>query len=387
VTTFLADVQAYIGFGPADAAILREVHAIVSPHFAAISRVFYDRIVTHPRARSVITGGEPQIERLRQTLVAWMGSGLLGPHDEAFYERRARIGRIHVEIGLPQQYMVTAMNVIRVRYRELLEDGLGADRSRCRDASNAVDRLLDTELAIMLQTYRMDSEERLRRRERLATIGQIAASIGHDLRDPLGVIGSSVFLLRRRSSTDAVALRHVEKIAKQVASCQAIVADLLDLARDKPLELTRRPVQEAIADALAAVALGDDARATVQAPAGLQILADHGLLQRALVNLLQNAAIALAGRGGAIAIEAAVRDAGVELSVSDDGPGFDPSMLARAFEPLVTTRPNGTGLGLALVSGVAERHGGRATAENQASGGARVTVWLPQPAAIVEGAQ
>ena len=92
---------AYIGFGERDSEALRELLPHAQPHIPAIVHHFYERIDTHPGARQVIRG-DVQGARLRQTLAEWMRSGLTGPHDEAFYERRARIGRVHVQIGLPQ---------------------------------------------------------------------------------------------------------------------------------------------------------------------------------------------------------------------------------------------------------------------------------------------
>jgi signal transduction histidine kinase len=282
-----------------------------------------------------------------------------------------------VQIALPQQYMVTAIDVMRIDYRDVLERELAGDLRRFARASAAVDRLLDIELAIMLHTFRVDSEERLRRRERLATVGQIAASIGHDLRNPLGVIESSVYLLRKRATGDEAAMRHVEKIAKQVATCGAIVADLLDLAREQPLKIARIEVQSAYAEAVAAVTVPADVRVVYDVPAGLAFEADPGLLQRALVNVVQNAVGALEGRDGTITMTARAEPERVVMSVSDNGPGFDPAVLSHVFEPLVTTRTKGTGLGLALVKGVLERHGGEALADNVEGGGARVTLVFP----------
>ena len=105
---FFEDVKAYVAFGPAQAAVLRELVAVLEPHFAVITEKFYARILAHPGAHASITGGGTQVARLKQTLVEWIESGLRGPHDRGFYERRARIGRKHVEIGLPQPTAVAA---------------------------------------------------------------------------------------------------------------------------------------------------------------------------------------------------------------------------------------------------------------------------------------
>src|SRR5690606_34526861 len=150
--TFFADIKQYIGFDERDSAVLRTLEPYLEGHFVRIAEHFYERILAHPRAHAAITGGTEQVERLKKTLVDWMASGLRGPHDEVFYERRARIGRIHVQIGLPQQYMVTAMNVMRIDYRDVLRVAV-SDCDALIDACSAVDRLFDLELAVMFQTY------------------------------------------------------------------------------------------------------------------------------------------------------------------------------------------------------------------------------------------
>lgn len=382
-SNFFAEVTDYIGFGPRDSELLREFLPIAEPHFERITDHFYDCIFEHPQALEAISGGNEQVQRLKRSLVDWMLSGLRGPHDEEFCKRRARIGHIHVRIGLPQRYMVTAMNVMRLDFREVANRELtGLSRERLDRLHVALDRLFDLELAIMLETYKLEVEERLRRRERLATIGQLAASIGHDLRNPLSVMESSLYILRRRVSKDERASKHVDKIAHQIDECDAIITHLLEMARNRP------PRREQIV----ASALIDSALETARVPArievrregieGLQLWADAALLKQALVNLFINA-VQAQHDGGEIVISAEVHgpEAGepveLTLAVADAGAGFDADTLPMIFEPLVTTKASGTGLGLALVKSVVERHGGRVSAENRQNGGAVVKLRLP----------
>lgn len=383
--TFFDDIKEYVDFDDDDARVLADLLPILEPHFTKISEHFYERILAHPRAHDAITGGHAQVERLKHTLSAWMRSGLVGPHDETFYERRARIGRVHVQIALPQQYMVTAMNVMRVDYRAVLRDHF-EDTGRFAEVCDAVDRLFDLELAIMLQTYRIDSEERLRRRERLATIGQLAASIGHDLRNPLGVIESSLFILRRRIRDNEAALRHIEKISKQVGRCDRIVTDLLDMARNSPPKWQPIDFDVLVGEALEASRVPSQIQIECVVDDALHFEADPGLLQQALVNLVTNSVRALADASsqGHIRISAAPIMDRVSIRIEDNGPGFDANVLPLAFEPLVSTRAKGIGLGLALVKSVAERHGGEANAGNRNEGGAVVELLLPKTPPLVQ---
>lgn len=375
--SFLDDVRRYVGLDDEDGARLQSLLPVLQPHFAAIANHFYDRLLEHPGASTSITGGAAQVARLKLSLVAWMGSGLAGPYDEAFYERRARIGRRHVEIGLPQQYMVTAIGVMRQDYHAVLAQTFADDADAMRTAMRAVDRLLDLELAIMLQTYRIDSDDQLRRGERLATIGMVAATIGHDLRNPLGVIESSAYILRRLVP-DERGQRHLEKINGQVRNCNRIVTALLELARGRPARLTRIDPRVLFNASLAMLSIPDAVTVRIDVDDGVAIDADSSLLEQVVVNLVSNSIAAFRGRPGRITARATRHDDRfAALLVIDDGPGFDPELLPRAFEPLVTSRASGVGLGLALVRSVAERHRGMVAAENAPGGGAIVRVLLP----------
>src|SRR5262245_65745702 len=112
--SFFENIKLYVGFTGASSAALRELHPIAQPFFGPIVDDFYAAIEAHPGARGAITGGQAQIERLKGTLLQWIDKLLQGPHDEAYFELRARIGRMHVRIALPQQYMFTAVDRIRL---------------------------------------------------------------------------------------------------------------------------------------------------------------------------------------------------------------------------------------------------------------------------------
>lgn len=377
MNVYFENIKQYVGFTEADTEVLRELAGPGEAYFWGFSEHFYDCITMHPDAHRVLEGPE-QIERLKRTLIEWMRSGLLGPHDDAFYERRARIGRVHVRIGLPQQYMFTAVNVMRLDFRRMIEQVYESDRHRERRASDAVDKLFDMELAIMLQTYREDSEERMRRSERLATIGQIAASIGHDLRNPLSVIQSSLYILQKRVAEDARSSRHLTRINSQIELCDSIINNLLQLARNQPPRRLRIDFRELFEEVLSGMAVPAHIKTEISIEPEVELHADAGLLRQAVANLVGNAIQAHGEQPGTVYIAARSEDDHAIIEVADDGPGFDADMLARAFEPLVTTRVTGTGLGLALVKGVTERHGGTVAASNRPTGGAAVRMRLPK---------
>jgi signal transduction histidine kinase len=378
MTGLLTDFKAFVGFTDEDSAALRGLLPAAEPHLERIAGRFYDAIRRHADARRVLTGPE-QVERLRRTLVEWLRSGLEGPHDEAFHRRRASIGRTHVRIDLPQRYMFTAMNVVRLEVRALVEETHADDRARRRRVSDAVDRLLDLELAIMLESYREDSDARLRAGERLATVGQLAAGVAHDLRNPLGVIESSLYLISRYAHGDERLDRHLSRISNQVALCSGIIKDLLEMARSRKAHPEPVAADSLFGEALARVTVPADIAIERHVAGAIELSVEPRIMAQAVANLVDNAVAASEARPATVTLSA-FRDGGATvLEVADRGTGFDPDILARAFEPLVTGRSEGTGIGLALVKNIVDRHGGEVEAGNREGGGAYVRVWIPDP--------
>ncbi len=366
------EIKRYVGF---DAARLVAVGPVCAPHFASIADDYYANILRHEEARQAITGGDAQVERLKGTLRLWLAGLFEGTYELEYYEVRARIGRRHVQIGLPQQYMFTAMNVIRRHLQRIVFEALGAEAVA---SLASIDKLLDMELAIMLHTYREDYLSQVQRTERLAAIGQLAGSIGHELRNPLGVIRSSVYLLRGRIGDDEKAKKHLDKIDGQIGLSNRIVTDLLETMRDRPA--TRRPVApETILDAareLTVVADGSSIELT-PAPRMPDVLVDPDQVRQIFVNLLQNG-VEAAGPSGRVLVSLEATSAGVEIRVSDSGPGFTQEARVRLFEPLFTTKSRGIGLGLALCRRLAERNGVRLQIEPSGPlSGASFLVILP----------
>jgi two-component system sensor histidine kinase HydH len=373
--SFFESLKRYVGFTDDSSAALRALHPLARPCFGAIVDDFYATIVDHPEAQAAITGGAAQIDRLKRTLIQWLDGLLLGPHDEAYYERRARIGRVHVQIALPQAFMFTAMNRIRLRLLEI---------AQTRAAAVAVNQLLDIELAIMLETYREDLEAKNRSAERLATIGQFAASISHELRNPLSVVESSLYLLRRHLGPGAEApqvAKHLDRIGAEVTRATKTIQDLLDLARNRPPQRHRTPLRALIERALDAAALPAEITVEVSAPAELAVEVDPDQLQQVLVNLFANAAQAMRGPGR-IQIDGELSPAGARVRVRDDGPGVPADARRRIFDALYTTKAKGSGLGLALCRRIMEAHGGTIDLE-PSDRGASFVLGIPAPAPVV----
>jgi two-component system, NtrC family, sensor histidine kinase HydH len=379
--TVFEELKRYVRFGEDDERALRSLHVFAAPRLLDVAEVFYDRILSHEGARAALVGGESRVGQLKITLHRWLDTLLAGPWDEAYWEGRTRIGRVHVKIGLPQHYMFGAMNLVR---GELATIAYGAFQDRPEELQkvrNALGKILDLELAVMLNTYRDDLLAQQARVERLSTFGQLVGSIGHDLRNPLGVIETSLYILRGRVGPDERVAKHLDRIAEQLQIANGIITNLLDMIRSRPL--AKEPVRLAdvvkgVADSLKrppGVALALDGVEALPPVDG-----DAVQLRQVLTNLLENAVYA-ASPQGEVTVRGRHADGAVELDIEDTGPGVDPATRRRLFEPLITTKERGIGLGLALVKRITERHGGEVSYSDRPGGGARFTVKLPVAAA------
>ncbi|REG37327.1 phospho-acceptor domain-containing protein [Archangium gephyra] len=375
--TLFEELKRYVRFEVEDEQALRALHELARHEFPAISEVFYDRILQHEGARSALAG-ESQVGHLKVTLVAWMEQLLRGPWDEEYFLLRCRIGRMHVRIALPQHYMFGAMNTLRQELNRIIDQHYGQQPALLGSARMALGKILDLELAIMLHTYREDLLAQQARSERLSTFGQLVGSIGHELRNPLGVIETSLFILKGRPlATDERATKHLDRIGEQVVLANRIVTDLLDMIRDRPLKREPLRLDEVWKDALTSVPAPEGVSIQAEGLEGLPTLqGDPGQMRQVFVNLLENAVQAV-GEKGVVALSASAGPDRVELVLEDTGPGVSDAIRRRMFEPLMTTKARGIGLGLPLVKRIIERHGGSIAYSPREGHGARFVVRLP----------
>lgn len=229
--------------------------------------------------------------------------------------------------------------------------------------------------------------EQLRRRDRLAALGEMAAGVAHEIRNPLGGIQVFASLLAKDLADRPEALRLVGRIMQGVGRLESIVANILAFGRPAEPRPTRvlltRVVQETIELAAAKVQERAVAIEADDSVAGVELWTDGALLQQALLNLVLNAVEATTGHprrrdGARVVISAVVTEESVNVTVSDDGPGIPAELRDRIFNPFFTTRDGGTGLGLAIVHQIAEALEGSVQAANRAEGGAAFSMRLPR---------
>ncbi|MDQ3365694.1 MAG: protoglobin domain-containing protein [Myxococcota bacterium] len=384
----LDELLGYVGFDDGDAARLRELHPVLAPAFAEIAKRFYDAIARSPGARSVLSGPE-QIDRLHATLVDWMATGLLGPHDERFYEKRSRIGRRHVTIGLAQSYMFTAMNIVRTAYQELVHELLAP--AAAVPALRSVHKLLDVELAIMVHHYQLDSEDRLVTRERrqqadrMTAMQTMTAGIAHEVRNPLNAAKLQLELLERRlrrANHDAKMVEPCELAQTEIARLTELLNDFLAFARPPELNAQDHDIVAVLRQVVELERVTAERRGAslelVAAPGDLLAHVDAPKLHQLVLNLVRNALEAVP-RDGHVVVELGRDEQGVRIEVVDDGPGMPPDVQRRIYEPFFSTKEGGTGLGMSIVHSLVMLHGGTIELASSPEG-TRFVVRIPRRA-------
>jgi two-component system, NtrC family, sensor histidine kinase HydH len=218
-------------------------------------------------------------------------------------------------------------------------------------------------------------------RSRLALLGEVAASIAHDVRTPLSVVKTSAQLLAGGDLPIAEQRRLGRMVAAEADRLNRVVTDLVDLARPRVAQRSSHAVDQLVERAATVLQPWARARGVTvdvhRAGPGVHVLADGDQMQQALLNLVHNAVQAVADPG-TVVVRAFAEGRWAVIEVLDSGPGFSEDALSRAFSPFFTTRADGTGLGLAIVKRIIEEHGGEVGARNFAGGGACVWCRLPR---------
>ncbi len=386
MASFIDELLSYVQMSDEDIARLAALHPFLSPAFPEIAETFYAAVWADPKAAAVLSGPE-QVERLRRTLVDWMSTGLIGPYDEKFYEKRSRIGRRHVQIGLPQQYMFTAMNVVRTAYHDRIFQL--QPPAEAASSVRALNKLLDIELAIMVRHYQLDSNDRLIARERkmqadrISAMQTMTAGLAHEVRNPLNAAKLQLELLDRRlrrETTDERLTQPTELAQMEIVRLTELLNDFLAFARPPELNLQDRDVTEIVSHVCDLERPNAEKRhiSFIVTIPDAEIVAriDGPKLHQVVDNIVRNAMEAV-GDGGRVAVSMASTHDEIEIAIEDDGPGIPVEMQARIYEPFFTTKEGGTGLGMSIVHSLVSLHGG-AIALDSGAHGTKFLVTLPR---------
>ncbi|MGB8213985.1 MAG: PAS domain S-box protein [Anaerolineales bacterium] len=236
-----------------------------------------------------------------------------------------------------------------------------------------------------------EAQEKLVRQEKLALLGQLAGGVGHELRNPLGVINNAVYYLKLvQPGADEKVKHYHAMIEQEVHNASRIIGDLLDFARVISSNPQALSVPDLVQRSLRRFPVPATLQVALDIPADLpQVYADPLHMEQVLGNLVTNACQAMP-KGGTLAIRAqpAAFSAGhpaIRIQVEDTGTGITPENMQKLFEPLFTTKTNGIGLGLAVSKKLVEANAGRIEAESQPGRGSMFTLVLPVDPAASQG--
>jgi signal transduction histidine kinase len=302
---------------------------------------------------------------------------------------RARSGRLFLGLLSAWAFIVTAATAglwIHVRARKRAEGAL----------VKANGELLVQAEELKERTKQLsEAQEELLHKEKLSILGQLSGSVGHELRNPLGVMNNAVYFLKTvLAEGDETIREYLEIIENEIRNSQRIISDLLDFARTKPPQTKVVTASELVEQSLGRCAVPENVALKREVPETLPLLkVDPLQMGQVLTNLVTNAVQAMPD-GGALNIRARTVGAGlapaqsgypqgvplqdfIAISVEDTGEGIAPENMKKLFQPLFTTKPKGIGLGLVVCRNLTEANGGRIEVASRLGEGTAFTVILP----------
>jgi signal transduction histidine kinase len=230
------------------------------------------------------------------------------------------------------------------------------------------------------------AQEQLLLSERLATLGQLTATVSHELRNPLGTIRSSAFVVRESADRENDRTRRaLDRIDRNVERCDRIIDELLDFTRDRPLDIQPVVIDGWLAELLDGVDLPEGIKREVDLQCGAaSVPFDPESLRRCIINVHENACHALNTKRQELpdanlrlVIRTRMTTDRLEVRVEDTGIGIKAEVLPRIFEPLFSTKGFGVGLGLVITRKIIRSHGGDIAISSVEGQGTQVLLWLP----------
>ncbi len=289
--------------------------------------------------------------------------------------RGETIGAIYVDTRMSERLFTDSD--LRLLQAMASQAGMAIRNARLYQEAQASNERLTATLQELRQT-----QEQLVHAERLAAVGRLAASVAHELRNPLMVMRSSLFFLDRLVSSGSpapaeVVRRYVGKLDAEIERQGKIINDLLYFSRNRPRSLADVDVNALLRESLARVSRAESIVVETDLDPSLQtIRADGDQLQQVFVNLISNAVQAMRD-GGLLRVSSRSDGCFAVVQIEDTGVGISPENQGKLFEPFFTTKENGIGLGLAVTKSIIDGHRGTIEVVSQPGQGTTFTVSLP----------
>lgn len=230
------------------------------------------------------------------------------------------------------------------------------------------------------------AQDELVRKERLATLGQLTATVSHELRNPLGAMRPSMYLIKRLAVGDNDKLTHaIERVERNIARCDHIIDELLDFTRITDIDAQATLLDQWLQEVLEEQSIPDSVKTIAHyGLANIKIILDQERLRRCIINVVENACQAMTDETFApdserlLSISTKHQDNKIYIHIDDTGPGIEEETLSRIFEPLFSTKGFGVGLGLPTVKQIMQQHQGGIEVNSTPGRGTRMSLWLPE---------
>jgi signal transduction histidine kinase len=300
--------------------------------------------------------------------------------------------RVYLSVGAMVMLLALAF-VLRIRSHHALlrsEAALYESNqqlmSEIRERLQAEQRLNDhfeqLEELVRGRTEELEIAQRaLVEQERLATLGKVTASVSHELRNPLGTLRGTLFMISRKVQGLDLGLEEaLARGERSIQRCDRIIEEFLDFTRTVAMELERVPMDKWLAGVLQEMVIPLEIDCDYTFESGLELEIDPERLRRAVINVVNNAVQAMEDSSGEykrLRVKSRARDGRFEIVVKDNGPGMSEESLSRIFEPLYSTKGFGVGLGVPIVKSIMVKHRGGVEYRSVPGKGTTVVLWLP----------
>jgi signal transduction histidine kinase len=295
---------------------------------------------------------------------------------------RLEIGRVHDRVGLDPEWYLGAYGLYLELLSPLIQERFAADPARVGAAIAALGKLILLDMQLIQDAYYgLQRKRAVEQSEQLAAVGELAASIAHEVRNPLAGMKGALQVLRKELAIKPSNLEIVDELLAQIGRLEHLVRDLLDYAQPRALSWLPFDLHEMLDRLVRMVKEQSDAyRITVQridGPGTGELVADPKQIEQVVLNLIHNAIQAME-EGGTLTVTTCADGDRMVITFRDTGKGIAPTELRKIFQPFYTTKHRGSGLGLPIVMKIAEAHGGSIQIESEPGQGTIATLRLPR---------
>jgi signal transduction histidine kinase len=366
-------------FTEEDAALLKDLGEVFERHADEVVDRFYDHLGQFAPLQPLLDDAD-LVQRLKGFQRRYLLSLVSGCYDDAYADQRRKIGRVHDRAGLDAQWFVGTYGLYFDQLVPLIREHFD-DVEEAFRATGSLAKLMILDMQLVLDSYYgFQQKHALEKSEHLAAVGELAASIAHEVRNPLAGMKGALQILREELSVKPANQEIMDELLAQIERLEHLVRDLLSYAKPQAVRKQTFDLHELLDRHLRLYKDETDrADVTVQrvyGPYTASMVADPQQLEQVFMNLIFNALQAMEA-GGTLTVTTRACKRGTIIEFNDTGKGIPESELSRVLQPFFTTKHRGSGLGLSIVKKIAEAHGESVQIDSQLGTGTSVKVTLP----------